>query len=163
MPEWYVESGLCVGINIGLEGDAVFVLCALALLATRRQCGVSKRFSRAILLYVTTVLLPTAHEWGELLLSLSRYHYACRPLTTCNIWALIFISYRAYDTRLYHEFGKDYILREVQYKESTYDALKKVCYAVEEINPNSTCCAPNKRWGHFFMIDHDCLKDLLKF
>jgi len=35
------------------------------------------------------------------------------------------VVYRALDTRIYHEFGKDYLLREVQYRESTYEALKK--------------------------------------
>jgi len=35
------------------------------------------------------------------------------------------VIYRAYDTRYYHEFGKDYVLREVQHREGPYEPLKK--------------------------------------
>jgi len=35
------------------------------------------------------------------------------------------VIYRASDVRLYHEFGKDYILREIQHRECPYEPLKE--------------------------------------
>mmetsp|Transcript_24471 Transcript_24471/g.21655 ORF Transcript_24471/g.21655 Transcript_24471/m.21655 type:complete len:88 (-) Transcript_24471:11-274(-) len=32
---------------------------------------------------------------------------------------------RLYDTRFYHEFGKEYIIREFTHRESSFDDLKK--------------------------------------
>lgn len=39
---------------------------------------------------------------------------------------------RLFDTRLYHEIGTDYILREFKHQEGSYDALKKAGF-----NPSS--------------------------
>jgi len=36
------------------------------------------------------------------------------------------VIYRVYDTRIYHEFGKDYLLREYQYREGPYEPLKQL-------------------------------------
>jgi len=35
------------------------------------------------------------------------------------------VIYRVYETRIYHEFGKNYFLREFQHKEGPYEPLKK--------------------------------------
>ena len=44
---------------------------------------------------------------------------------------------RVYDTRFYHEFGKNYILREFCWKESTYEELKKIGFKFNtEFNMN---------------------------
>ena len=44
---------------------------------------------------------------------------------------------RIYDTRFYHEFGKNYILREFSWKESTYEELRKIGFKFNaEFNMN---------------------------
>jgi len=36
------------------------------------------------------------------------------------------VSVRIFDTRIFHEFGTDFIHREFQHRESTYDELRKI-------------------------------------
>lgn len=36
------------------------------------------------------------------------------------------VNVRIFDTRIFHEFGTDFIHREFQYRESTYDELRKI-------------------------------------
>jgi hypothetical protein len=36
------------------------------------------------------------------------------------------VVFRLFDTRIYHEFGTDFVLREVQFKESSYQSISQV-------------------------------------
>jgi len=40
------------------------------------------------------------------------------------------VTVRIMDTRVYHEFGTPYLLREFQYKESSYDELRKAGFTI---------------------------------
>jgi type 2A phosphatase activator TIP41 len=49
------------------------------------------------------------------------------------------VRVRVFDTRIFHEFGQDFIHREFQYRESNYDELRKNGFEFEPdwmINPN---------------------------
>eukprot|EP01125_Pyxidicula_operculata_P012004 TRINITY_DN3939_c0_g1_i2.p1 TRINITY_DN3939_c0_g1~~TRINITY_DN3939_c0_g1_i2.p1 ORF type:complete len:245 (-),score=13.33 TRINITY_DN3939_c0_g1_i2:156-815(-) len=37
------------------------------------------------------------------------------------------VLFRVFETRLFHEFGKNYLIREWLHKEDTYDQIKSVC------------------------------------
>jgi type 2A phosphatase activator TIP41 len=68
-------------------------------------------------------------ELGDCGLSQSNFRF--RVMGDCFFGLLRFylrndeVLIRIYDTRFYHEFGKDYILREFTWKEATYEQLKK--------------------------------------
>jgi len=95
---------------------------------TDEQINVSKlRAQDPILLYEEMVLYED--ELGDNGSSVLNTRMRVMPslfFALLRFWLRVDgVIYRAADVRIYHEFGKDYLLREIQHRECNYEPLKE--------------------------------------